>query len=449
MDQKQKKILFIFSCFALAFLIILGKSFKIQILDSKKLLEKSKRQVLREQIIYPKRGNIYDRDGSPLAINVQTYSIFTIPKEIERENEEYRKLSKIVPTISYARILKKIKKRKTYTWLARKIELTSVQVKKIKKLKGIYIDSVPKRFYPNKKIASQLLGFVGVDNTGLEGVEYEFDKLLRGQPQKFKYIKDAKGRAVKHSTMLLKQNGENLYLTIDKDIQGVVEDHLAQAVKKYKATKGGIGIMDVETGEVLAMANYPTFDPTNFKKSKQEHRKLSFVTDPIEPGSILKTFTVASVLENKIADINTNFYCEQGVFEVDDHVITEAVPEKKYEWLSVKEILQYSSNIGTTKIAFDLTYSKLKETLESFGIGKKTNIEIPGESRGIFSFNEPVSLLSLSNLSFGQGIATTGIQMLSAYSVIANNGVYVPPTIVKKDEKKDERRVISKKQQKS
>ena len=302
---------------------------------------------------------------------------------------------------------------------------------KIKELKGIYIDSVPKRLYPNHELAAQVLGFVGVDNAGLAGIEYLFDEQLKGKPQVVKYVKDAKGRAIKFESQEMGFGAENLTLSIDKDLQAHAEKALKEAVIEHEADRGGFGVMDVKTGEILAVGNYPSFDPNDLDTSSAGDRKLAFATDPFEPGSTFKTLTVVSAFENKIAKTDTHFYCERGAFRVEDHTINEAEGKKNYEWLSVKDIIKYSSNIGTTKIAFDLTFPRLKKSLRDFGIGEKTHVEVPGESRGIFTDDENVRPLSLSNISFGQGVATTGIQMLQAYSAIANGGVLVAPTLLK------------------
>ncbi len=439
----KKRVKFLFFVFSTMFLLVVGKAFKVQVLDRKELIARSKSQFFREAKVYPKRGNIYDRNGNPLAINIQTYSIFTIPKNIKKNKwKPYRELSKIEPRLSLNFIKKRISNRKNYTWLARKIELTKEQVKKIKKLEGIYIDSVPKRVYPNHEVGSQILGFVGVDNIGLSGVEYSFDKELRGEPTVIRYIKDAKGRAVKFERETKSKLSKDLYLSIDKEIQSVAEKYLKQSIEKFGADHGGVGVMDVETGEILAMANYPSFDPNEVGKSKARDRGLSFIASPFEPGSTMKSITVASAFENKISTPETSYYCERGAFEINGHVISEAESKKKFEWLSVKEILEHSSNIGTTKIAFDLTYPKLKKTFLDFGFGKKTGIELPGESRGIMTDKDQVTPLSLSNISFGQGIATTGLQMMAAYGALANNGVYVQPTIIK-GKKTEKRRVLS------
>jgi cell division protein FtsI (penicillin-binding protein 3) len=214
----------------------------------------------------------------------------------------------------------------------------------------------------------------------------------------------------------------------------MAEKYLREAVIEHSAEKGGIGVIDAASGEVLAIANYPSFDPNDVKMSRPEHRKLSFAIDPFEPGSAFKLITVASAFENKVARPDLSFYCEQGHMKIDGHIVSEAESKEKYEWLSVSDIIRYSSNVGVTKIAFDLKFPKFKKTIEDFNFGEKTGIEVPGESRGILTEAENVPALTLSNMSFGQGIAVTGIQMLAAYGAIANGGEYVRPTLIKHDQ---------------
>lgn len=427
----RQKIIFLFCLFIMGFFLILGKALKVQLFDRGDLLARSKSQVFRELTVYPKRGNIYDRHGNPLALNVQTYSIFTIPKNLKNIKESLKALSNAIPSISYQDLLKKTKGRERYTWLARKLTLSKNQVEKIKEIKGIYIDSVPKRLYPNNEVASQILGFVGIDNVGLGGLEYLYDKDLKGKPKVVKYVKDAKGRPIKFESQDLTSTAKDFTLSIDKDLQAAAEKYLKEAIEEHDADSGGFGVMDARTGEILAMGNYPTFDPNSWSLANSKSRKLSFATDPFEPGSTFKTFTVVSAFENKIATSDTSFYCEKGELKVEDHIISESDSKKHYEWLTVEEILRYSSNIGTTKLAFDLTFPKLRKTIDKFGFGEKTGIEVPGESRGIFTDKQNIPPLSLSNISFGQGVATTGVQMLAAYSVIANKGLYIKPTIFK------------------
>ncbi|MBF0311879.1 MAG: penicillin-binding protein 2 [Oligoflexia bacterium] len=433
--KDRDKIGFVFVVFIVLFLMVLSKAFYVQIVIKKKLMVYANNQLIREDVIYPKRGNIFDRNGSPLAINIQTYSIFTIPRADNKKEqlENYRALAKIVPKLNFSEIKKRVSHRTKYTWLARKIKLTEEQVKRIESLEDVYIISEPSRFYPNHELAAQILGFVGVDNTGLSGIEFRYDKLLKGNARVIKYLKDAKGRPVKFEVNKEEEQAFDLNLSIEKDLQAVAESYLKEAVIKHKAHKGGIGVMDVHTGEILAMANYPSFDPNTpfMGAGVGDFQRSSFVSDPFEPGSSFKIFTVISALENKIARSDTAYYCERGKLKVGDHIISEAESFETFEWLTVSEILEKSSNVGITKLAFDVTYPILRRTLKQFLMGEKTGIEVPGESRGIFPTKENLDPLSFSNVSFGQGIAVTGIQMLAAYAAVANGGYYVRPTIMK------------------
>jgi cell division protein FtsI (penicillin-binding protein 3) len=431
---EKNRIIFVFTCFCLFFLLVLGKAFKVQLIDAGDLIVRANSQFLREATVYPKRGNIYDRSGHPLALNVQTYSIFAIPKSTDKKIDVYKKLSKIIPELSYKEMTSLIKKRKRFTWLGRKLRLTKDQVEQVKELKGVFIEGTPERTYPNHELLSQVVGFVGLDNKGLSGLEYMFDKELRGNPVTLKYTIDNKGRPIKfESHQDVTAQAKDIYLTIDKDIQGMAEKYLKEGVLKHNADKGGIGVIDVSTGEILAIANYPTFDPNDVRGSAPDSRKLSFAIDPFEPGSTFKIFTAASALENKVAKISSTYYAEQGKMRVDNHWIKEAESHEKFEWISVADIIKFSSNVGTTKLAFDLKFPRFKKTLKELNFGNKTGIEVPGESRGIFTEADNVTPLSLSNMSFGQGIAVTGVQMLAAYATIANGGEYIRPTLIKRD----------------
>jgi cell division protein FtsI (penicillin-binding protein 3) len=444
----KNRIFFSFLIFCLLFGVVISKAFYIQVINKQRLLAYAKSQFIREVKEYPNRGNILDRNGSPLAINVHVYNLFTIPKNKDQEfYNQLKTLSRVVPELPYAKLKSLIQKRTKYTWLGRKIRLSENQLQKIKKLEGIFVESHSERVYPNRELMAQTLGFVGVDNTGLAGIEFGMNKELKGKPQVVKYIRDAKGRPIKYETKFDDLVAEDISLSLDKDIQGALESYLKDAVEYHKAFRGGAGVMDAETGEILAIANYPTFDPNKASSYPQENRKLAFVTDPFEPGSIFKTITITSALEHKVAKPETKFFCENGKMRVQNHWVSEAESHEKFEWLNVGDILKFSSNVGTTKIAFALKYPKLRESLDKFKFSQKTGIEVRGESKGIVPYRakDKVRPLSLSNTSFGQGIATTAIQMLRSYAVIANGGYLVRPTLLKQEESqlKKENRIIS------
>lgn len=434
--------------FCFLFAVVGSKAFYIQVVNKAKLIAYAKSQFIREVKEYPNRGNILDRNGNPLAINVHVYNLFTIPKNKNAEfYEQLKTLSKIVPELPYQKLRSLVQNRSRYTWLGRKISLNEEQLKKIKKLEGIFTEAHSERVYPNRELMAQVIGYVGVDNTGLAGIENSMNTELKGKPQVVKYIRDAKGRPIKYETKASDLVAADVNLSIDKDIQGALESYLKEAVELHKAFRGGAGVMDAETGEILAIANYPTFDPNKAATFPQEHRKLAFVTDPFEPGSIFKTITIASALENKVAQPDTKFFCEYGKMKVQNHWISEAETHEKFEWLTVSDILKFSSNVGTTKLAFALKYPKFRGTLDALHFAQKTGVEIKGESKGILSYKatDKVRPLTLSNIGFGQGVATTGIQMLRAYAAIANGGYLVKPTLLKNEESqlKPENRVLS------
>lgn len=438
----KAKVTLTFILFLVLFSLVSLKAFYIQVVNRNKLIAYSNSQIVRISKSYPKRGMIFDRNKNPLAINVRKYNVFAVPKSMKEITSELRQLSKIMGGTSFADELKSIKARKKYTWLLRKVELTDEQVEKIKNLNSIFVEEQSSRYYPNHELLAQTLGFVGVDNDGLAGIEYYFNKELKGQEVIKKYYKDAKGRPIKFESADIEVGAKDIYLSIDKEIQAVLEKSLKDAVEKHSAESGGAAVMDVETGEIWAIANYPTYDPNHYSKYDISKRKLAFVTDPFEPGSILKTFTIMAALENNIAKSDTNYFCENGKFLVGNHYISESDSNHAYEWLSVEDILKYSSNIGTTKIAFDLTYPLLKKFLIKMNLNDKTGIEIPGESRGIFEDRDKINPLRLSNISFGQGIATTGIQVLSSFATIANGGYEIRPTLIKQSKGNKGKRIV-------
>lgn len=444
----KNRIFFSFLVFCFLFAVVISKAFYIQVVNKAKLISYAKSQFIREVKEYPNRGNILDRNGNPLAINVHVYNLFTIPKTKDADfYEQLKVLSQTVPELPYAKLKGLVQKRTKYTWLGRKITLSENQLKKIKKLDRIFFESHSERVYPNRELLAQTIGFVGVDNGGLGGIEASLNKELKGTPQVVKYIRDAKGRPIKYEKKAVDFVANDVHLSIDKDIQGALESYLKEAVDYHQAFRGGAGVMDAETGEILAMANYPTFDPNKASQFPLENRKLAFVTDPFEPGSTFKTITIVSALEHKVAKPETKFFCEYGKMKVQNHWISEAESHEKFEWLTVGEILKFSSNVGTTKVGFSLKYPRLRETLDKFKFAQKTGVELAGESKGIVPFKatDKVRPLSLSNTSFGQGVATTAIQMLRAYAAVANGGYLVKPTFIRSDESqlKPENKIIS------
>ncbi len=442
----QNKIRFIIFAFIFLFSAVVVKAFYIQIINRKKLITYSESQFLRTGKIYPKRGNIVDRNKNPLAINIYLTKVAVDPTKINLKNKTAKEINSIIKNLSYRNILKAVSRTGRYSLIIDQAKLSDEQIKKLKNIKGVVVESVAKRFYPNNELASQLVGFVGGEKKGMSGVEYAFNEELTGVPQIYKYYRDAKGRPVKLSAQVIEKQAKEIVLSIDKEIQGSLEEYLKEAVIHHQADGAGAAVMDAETGELYAIGNYPDFNPNNYKMNSIKNTKLGFVSDAMEPGSSFKTFTIISALENSLINTTDKFYCEKGKLKIGKHTISEAELDKNFEWMTANDILKYSSNIGTTKIAFKIGQEKLKETIKNFNFGEKTGIELKGEAKGIYKNNEKMSKIRLSNISFGQGIATTPLQLLKSYAVIANGGFDVKPTILKvKKNKTEKRKLISKK----
>lgn len=425
---KSKFILSFFFVFAG---IIFFKSFYLQVVHRKKILDYSKNQFQRKIITHAVRGNIKDRSGRSMAINKTSYDLIVMPQHLVDRKNTFLALAKLSDKISFEMLHQKTQGRNRYTPILRGIDLDKKTRETIKKMPGIFLEENNKRIYPNDNLAAQVLGFIGVDKKGLEGIEYVYDDYLRGTPEVLLYNKDARGKTVEYLAREKAQAGRDLTLTVDLKIQSFMEKQLALVHEKHEADKVGAAIIDAKTGEIFAIANYPTYNPNQFSKFPSTSRKLSFITDPIEAGSVVKVATVAAAFQDNLVDENSEFFCERGSYQIDDQIITEAESHEKFPWLSVEEILVKSSNIGTTKLAFELGEKKLLKHWKEFGFFSKTGIEMPGESKGIYRSSRYSTLHRISNMSFGQSIAITPLQLMSFYTMLVNDGVYHPPTLIK------------------
>lgn len=429
----KKRLIFLLVLQGILGLIILSRSVQLQVFPNEKLDELKKRQYLKTIKLVPKRGVITDRNGDELAISLDVSSIYAHPHLIKNRHATAKKIANTMG-LSYRSVLSKIsQKRKRFVWISRLNPLEKGLKLASKRIRGIGVIREAKRFYPNGQLASHLLGFVGTDGHGLEGVELDFDQYLTGPQTFMRLTQDAIGRAISIEGRINRKprEGYTVELTIDKNLQFQLEKVLGQTVKEEEAT-GGIGIMmDPFTGEILAMATDPAYDPNRFKKFPASRRRNRAITDTFEPGSIFKVFLVASALENKTITPNTKIWGENGKYRVENIVIGEASGHK-YEWISASEVIKFSSNIGAVKIAEKFGKDKFFKSTKSFGFGQKTGIDLPGETRGILQSKAQWSRVTLSNIAFGQGIGVSVIQIARALAAIANNGNLVRPYIVKR-----------------
>ncbi|MCX5849960.1 MAG: penicillin-binding transpeptidase domain-containing protein, partial [Deltaproteobacteria bacterium] len=330
-------------------------------------------------------------------------------------------------------VFKKISTPKNFCWLARKISPEQAVSVGNADIEVIFLVKEPKRFYPNGELAAHLLGFVGTDANGLEGLESKYDEALKGKTEKLAWARDAKGKKLflrVEKSEKTKDENINLVLTIDNRIQYLVETHLKEAVLSKGAKGGVVIVMDPKTGEILALANQVGFNPNNIEGLTPEKWRNRAVTDYFDPGSTFKPFLVAGAMQEKIVKESDRFYCENGNYKVANRVIHEA-NRKRHGVLAVREILKYSSNIGSAKIAQKMGKEKFYDYIQNFGFGAKTGIDLPGESAGLVRPVKNWVPVDTAMIAFGQGISVTAIQLITAVSAIANNGVLMKPYIVR------------------
>lgn len=426
--------------FLILFISLLSRAFQLQILSGQKLKTMAQKQQTTTLQLQPERGVIYDRNGEKLAASIMADSVCADPSKIADPVRTSRQISEILHLDKTA-VFKKISEPKNFCWLARRISPEQAAHVENANIEGIVLVKEPKRFYPNGELAAHMLGFVGADATGLEGLEKKYNEVLKGKPGKLAWARDAKGKKLflrAENTEIKKDESIDLILTIDSRIQYLVETHLKDAVLS-KGAKGGLAIvMDPKTGEILALANEGRFNPNNIDGLVPEKWRNRAITDFYDPGSTFKPFLVAAALEEKVIKETDKFYCENGSYSIADRTIHEA-NHGRHGVLAVPEILKYSSNIGSVKIAQKLGKEKHFEYIQKFGFGAKTGIDLPGESSGMVRPVERWTKVDAATIAFGQGISVTAIQLISAMSSIANGGVLMKPYIVRGFTDKDNR----------
>jgi cell division protein FtsI (penicillin-binding protein 3) len=361
--------------------------------------------------LVPKRGTIYDRQGNELAVSIEVDSVYADPRKIKDLGKTVSGLNSILQ-MDREEVRRRLKSRSSFEWVQRKISLRESEQIKALRLPGIYLMKENKRFYPNGQMAAHVVGFVGLDSRGLEGIEFQYDTSLNGKGEVWKMNRDALGRGIAMDEPLPSKQEEhyqNVVLTIDKQIQHVVETELGRAVQKWGA-KGGMAIaMEPSTGKILAIATYPFFNP-NLSRYDAGLRTDHF--RPFEPGSLFKVFLAAAAIDGQMVKPSDAFYCENGSYKVYDRTVHDV---HKHGWLTFRQIIKVSSNIGASKVGEKLGKDRLFKYITAFGFGEKTRIGLPGESRGIVH-HEILVPVAVDTVSFGQGISSRGFSSLRPLS---------------------------------
>jgi cell division protein FtsI (penicillin-binding protein 3) len=410
---------------ALGFGAVIFRLADIMLVNHQWFLAKAKGQQSRNETVPVKRGLIMDRKGRELAINLDTESVYCDPSEIKSPDAVAAALSREMSSKPEV-ILAKLTAEQRFTWVERKIG--SDQARRIKdlKLKGVGLSPDIKRFYPKGVLAAHIVGFVGMDNNGLEGIEKKYEKYLTAMGEKISVRRDARGNVLSDgATREIK--GNNIVLTIDEGLQYIMEKNLDAAMEHWKAASALAIMMNPYTGELLAMASRPSYDLNNSSNVKQSQIRNRAITDCYEPGSTFKIVVGTAALEEGTAGPETKFDCSAGSIEVGGRKIKDA---HRHGVLTFKEVIQKSSNVGSIKIGLGLGREKVYNYIKKYGFGEKTGIDLVGEVSGWIRPPERWSGMSIGSISIGQEVAVTPLQVLRAYAAVANGGSLVTPHVV-------------------
>lgn len=420
-DFSRAKIILVMAFFGLALSALWVRAGWVQLHEGEWLEKMAARQNYASEFEFGERGRILDRNGAMLATSVEAKSVYLIPHKAAADAARVATtLSKLLG-VSSGKLRKRIASKKKFAWVKRQI--TDKQALAINEadLPGVHLSNEYTRLYPNGHLAGQVLGFTGIDGKGREGVEHEFDARMTPGKARFVVQRDASGRRLyldAHGREM-DINGKDVRLTIDTHIQNTAEQALAASVEKFHGTAGIVVVVEVKSGDILAMANYPFFNPNIYNRSKAAVRRNRAATDVYEPGSSIKPLLIGAALEEGIIDSDKLYFCENGRWRVGRKWIKDTHPAA---WLPVRKILRYSSNIGMAKIAIDLGAGTYHEYLKRFGFGSKTGLRIPSERSGIVHPAEKWRKLDLAAISFGQAIGVTALQLAKSFLALANEG---------------------------
>ncbi|MBI4411821.1 MAG: penicillin-binding protein 2 [Deltaproteobacteria bacterium] len=425
-----KWIKFRILCISLGFVAFLGlilhRSYQLQIAGSTRVDQLTSRQYKATLPISPRRGTIYDRNGKPLAVDIEVSSLAVHPRQITDAEGVVSALSAHLK-IPTEKIREKLRSPKKFEWVIRRIARETGEAVASLKLKGVTVVSEYRRFYPNKDLAGNLLGAVGYEAESLGGIEMALDSYLKSDSTQVIAQKDARGRLFTPWENQVRSH--DVYLTLDVNLQFIADRYLREGAEKHNAKSGFVIVMNPASGDILAMANYPSLNPNVYWKYSPEKWSNHAILDSYEPGSTFKPVVVASGLDSGKVRPGDSFDCEGGEYKIGKRTIHD---HGAYGHLSVSEIIKVSSNIGVTKIAQRTGKNTFFETIRKMGFGTKPGIDLPGEASGSLRPLKQWSDIDLSNIAFGQGIAVSGLQMVQAYAVLANNGIRMKPQLVQR-----------------
>lgn len=409
---------------------LIGRLLYLQVYRSAWLTENAIDQRVREIPVEAKRGIIYDRLGRQLAVSVSAESVYAIPAEIRNPEETAARLAAIL-NLDAKNLAIKLKKRQAFTWVQRKVDAEIAQKIKLLNAPGIGLTQENRRYYPQDNLASHVLGFTGVDSQGLDGVEMTFDSYLRGRSGSIVVEYDARGREIPYTShrYVAPIEGQNIYLTIDMVIQQIVEREMDRVMKETQARTVTIIVMQPQTGEILALANKPDYNPNRFAEYAPKLWRNNAVSNSYEPGSTFKIVTTAAALGERVVKLQDRFF-DSGSIEVQGRHI-RCWKHGGHGSQSFLEVVENSCNTGFVAVGLRVGADAFYRYIDNFGLNKHTGIDLPGEAKGITIDKAKVKPINLATISIGQSIAVTPIQLINAVSTVANEGILNRPQIVR------------------
>ncbi|HYQ00991.1 MAG TPA: penicillin-binding transpeptidase domain-containing protein [Polyangiaceae bacterium] len=435
---------------ALGLGLVVSSGYDLMIGDGAAWRELAETQRQRRLHVAPKRGGVYDRNGSALAVSVEVPSVSMDAVELLRgvpsqqvpvvARDAANRIAAVLG-IDAAQVERRILAKRRFAWLKRQI--SAEEADKIRalseddaggatRIRGLVVEGEGRRYYPRRELAGPLLGFVAPDGEGKDGLEYALNDDLKGSAEQLKGLRDRSGRLLFSDGIEDDRAfaGHNIYLTIDQGIQYVAEHELQAAARTFEAAGGSVVVVNPYTGEILALASWPFFNPNDYTTSQPEQRRDRAMSDVFEPGSTMKMFTVAAGLADGVITPTQKLYCEKGVMQIDNVTIRDTHPS---EWLSISQILAVSSNICAAKIGLGMGEAKLYDALRRFGFGQESGLPFPGEAPGTLRpRSRPWVQVETASAAFGQGIGVTNMQMAMAAAALANGGELMEPLLVRK-----------------
>ena len=431
--------------------LIVSSGIELTLVDGRMWREMAEKQRQRRLHVIPKRGTVYDRNGSALAVSVEVPSVSLDAVELlrgvppgqvpVRARDAANRIAAALG-LNPAIVERKILRKRRFTWLKRRISAEEAEKVRVlsrakdrkKRIRGLVVEGEGRRYYPRRELAGPLLGFVAPDGEGKDGLELSLNSELKGHVEQLRGLRDRRGRLLFADGVQDDQAlaGHNIFTTIDQGIQYAAERELAAAARTFEATGGSVVVVVPETGEILAMASWPGYNPNDYGQSEPQARRHRGMTDRFEPGSTVKIFTIAAGLSAGVITPTQKLYCEKGRMPVDNVVIRDTHPAG---WLEISEVLAYSSNICAAKIGLSMGSSKLYDFYRRFGFGQATNVPLPGESSGTLRpRGRPWVQVETAAASFGQGVSVTNLQLAMATAAIANGGRLMEPVFLKRVE---------------